>query len=187
MAERRARWHEQLAAERAAALVFVDESGANTKMTRLRGRAWGGQRLRARIPHGHYQTSTLISGLRLEGPCAPWVFGGPMNGEMFVAWVRQGLAPRLRPGDVVILDNLSTHKVRGVRETLQAAGARLFYLPPYSPDFNRIEPMWSKIKQVLRSHAPRTEDELLRAAKTAFNSISTGDCRGFFFSAQYAT
>jgi transposase len=187
VAERRAHWHEQLAGERVAALVFVDESGANTKMTRLRGRAWGGQRLRARIPHGHYQTSTLISGLRLEGPCAPWLFAGPMNGEMFVAWVRQGLAPRLRPGDVVILDNLSTHKIRGVRETLQAAGARLLYLPPYSPDFNPIEPMWSKIKQVLRSHAPRSEDELLRAAKTAFNSISTGDCNGFFFSAQYAT
>jgi transposase len=170
-----------------AALVFVDESGANTKMTRLRGRAWGGQRLLACIPHGHYQTSTLISGLRLEGPCAPWLFGGPMNGEMFLAWVRQGLAPTLRPGDVVILDNLATHKIRGVRQAIEAVGARLLYLPPYSPDFNPIEPMWSKIKQVLRSHAPRTEKELLRAAKTAFQSISSADCQGFFFSAQYAT
>ena len=187
MAARRACWHEQLAAEPVAALVFVDESGANTKMTRLRGRALGGQRLLARIPHGHYQTSTLISGLRLGGPCAPWLFGGAMNGEMFLAWVRQGLAPTLRPGDVVILDNLATHKIRGVRDALEAVGARLLYLPPYSPDFNPIEPMWSKIKQTLRSHAPRTEEELLRAAKTAFNSISTADCKGFFFSAQYAT
>ena len=187
MAERRAHWHEQLAAEPVAALVFVDESGANTKMTRLRGRALGGERLLARIPHGHYQTSTLISGLRLEGPCAPWLFGGPMNGEMFVAWVRQGLALTLRPGDVVILDNLSTHKIQGVREAIEAVGARLLYLPPYSPDFNPIEPMWSKIKQILRGHDPRTENELLRAAKTAFNSISTADCKGFFFSAQYAT
>ena len=81
-----------------------------------------------------------------------------MNGEMFLAWVRQGLAPTLRPGDVVILDNLSTHKIRGVREALEATGARLLYLPPYSPDFNPIEPMWSKIKQVLRTHAPRTEE-----------------------------
>jgi len=176
-----------LAAEPTAHLVFVDESGANTKMTRLRGRALGGQRLLARIPHGHYQTSTLISGIRLEGPCAPWLFEGPMNGEMFLAWVRQGLAPALRPGEVVILDNLATHKIRGVREALEAAGARLLYLPPYSPDFNPIEPMWSKIKQILRSRAPRTEDELLRAAKTAFNSISTADCKGFFFSARYAT
>jgi len=170
-----------------AALVFVDESGANTKMTRLRGRALGGQRLLARVPHGHYQTSTMISGVRLEGPCAPWLFGGPMNGEMFLAWVRQGLAPTLRPGDIVILDNLATHKIQGVRDALQAVGARLLYLPPYSPDFNPIEPMWSKIKQSLRSHAPRTEDELLRAAQAAFNSISSADCKGFFFSAQYAT
>jgi transposase len=110
-----------------------------------------------------------------------------MNGEMFLAWVRQGLAPTLRAGDVVILDNLATHKSRGVRDALAAVGARLLYLPPYSPDFNPIEPMWSKIKQTLRSHAPRTEAELLRAAKTAFNSISTADCQGFFFSAQYAT
>jgi transposase len=187
VAERRAVWHEQLAAESVAALVLVDESGANTKLTRLRGRALGGQRLLARVPHGHYQTSTLISGLRLEGPCAPRLFGGPMNGEMFVAWVRQGLSPSLRPGDVVILDNLSTHKIRGVREAIEAVGARLFYLPPYSPDFNPIEPMWSKIKQILRSHAPRTEQELLGAANIAFQSISRADCKGFFFSAQYAT
>jgi transposase len=156
-------------------------------MTRLRGRARGGQRLWARIPHGHYQPSTLIAGIRREDPCAPWLIEGPMNGEMFLAWVRQGLAPALRPGEVVILDNLATHKIRAVREALEAAGARRLYLPPYSPDFNPIEPMWSKIKQILRSHAPRTEDELLRAAKTAFNSISTADCKGFFFSARYAT
>jgi transposase len=110
-----------------------------------------------------------------------------MNGEMFLAWVRQGLAPTLRPGEVVILDNLATHKIRGVREVLEASGARLLYLPPYSPDFNPIEPMWSKIKQILRGHSPRTEKQLLRAAKIAFQSISTADCKGFFFSAQYAT
>ena len=156
-------------------------------MTRLRGRALGGQRLLAHIPHGHYQTSTLISGIRLEGPCAPWLFQGPISGEMFLAWITQGLAPTLRPGEVVILDNLATHKIGGIREALEAAGARLLYLPPYSPDFNPIEAMWSKIKQSLRSHAPRTEEELLRAAKGAFNSISSADCKGFFFSAQYAT
>ena len=187
MAEKRARWHEQLAAEPLDRLVFVDESGANTKMTRLRGRALGGRRLVARIPLGNYQTSTLISGIRLDGPCAPWVFEGPMNGEMFLAWVQQGLAPALRPGEVVILDNLATHKIRGVREAVHSRGARLLYLPPYSPDFNPIEPMWSKIKQVLRSHAPRTDKELLLAAKAAFHSISSADCRGFFFSAKYAT
>jgi len=156
-------------------------------MTRLRGRALGGQRLLAGVPHGHYQTSTLIAGVRLAGPCAPWLFEGPMNGEMFLAWVRQGLVPTLHPGDVVILDNLATHKMRGVRQAIEAVGARLLYLPPYSPDFNPIEPMWSKIKQVLRSRAPRTEEQLLQAAKIAFNSVSTADCKGFFFGAKYAT
>ena len=167
-------------------LVFVDESGANTKMTRLRGRALAGGRLLARIPHGHYQTSTLISGMRLQGPCAPWLFEGPMNGEMFLAWVRQGLAPTLQKGDLVIMDNLATHKIGGIREAIEAAGARLLYLPPYSPDFNPIENMWSKIKQILRGQDPRTESALLLAAKTAFQAISSADCQGYFFSAKYA-
>ena len=187
VAEKRARWHEQLAAELLTGLVFVDESGANTQMTRWRGRALGGRRLVAHVPRGSYQTSTLISGIRLEGPCAPWLFEGPMNGEMFLAWVAQGLAPTLRAGDLVILDNLATHKIRGVREAIQAAGARLMYLPPYSPDFNPIEPMWSKIKQILRSHDPRTETDLLLAAKSAFQAISIHDCKNFFSSAKYAT
>jgi len=187
VAERRAHWHEQLADEPVQRLLFVDESGANTKMTRLRGRALKGQRLVGRIPQGNYQTSTLISGIRLQGPCAPWLFQGPMNGEMFLAWVQQGLAPTLRAGEVVIMDNLATHKIRGVQEAIHARGAQLLYLPPYSPDFNPIEPMWSKIKQFLRSRAPRTETELLEAAQGAFQAISTADCRGFFFSAKYAT
>ena len=109
-----------------------------------------------------------------------------MNGEMFLAWVAPGLAPTLQKGDLVILDNLATHKIRGIREALEAAGARLLYLPPYSPDFNPIEKMWSKIKQLLRSQAPRTESALLLATKTAFEAISTADCRSYFFSAQYA-
>jgi transposase len=186
VAEKRAGWHEQLAAEPVTRLVFVDESGANTKMTRLRGRARAGGRLLARIPHGSYQTSTLISGIRVNGPCAPWLFEGPMNGEMFLAWVRQGLAPTLQKGDLVIMDNLATHKIGGIREAIEAAGARLLYLPPYSPDFNPIENMWSKIKQILRSQAPRTESALLLATKTAFQTISSADCQGYFFSAQYA-
>ena len=187
MAEKRAHWHEQLTAEPVQRLVFVDESGANTKMTRLRGRALGGRRLVARIPHGTYQTSTLISGIRLDGPCAPWLFEGSMNGEMFLAWVEQGLAPTLRAGELVIMDNLATHKIRGVQEAIHFRGARLLYLPPYSPDFNPIEPMWSKIKQFLRSRTPRTDIELLEAAKGAFQAISATDCKGFFFSAKYAT
>ena len=170
-----------------ARLVFVDESGANTKMTRLYGRAPVGERLVAHVPHGHYQASTLIAAVRLRGPCAPWLFEGAMDGEMFLAWVRQGLVPTLQPEDWVILDNLATHKVAGVREALEAAGARLLYLPPYSPDFNPIENLWSKVKQSLRRLAPRTAEDLLQAAATAFAAISTADCHGFFLHAQYAT
>lgn len=186
MAEKRAHWHEALAGDSPARLVFVDESGANTKMTRWRGRSPGGQRLVAHVPHGHYQTSTLIAAIRLTGSCAPWLFDGAMNGEMFLAWVREGLVPTLQKDDLVILDNLATHKVQGIREAIEASGARLLYLPPYSPDFNPIENMWSKIKQILRSLAPRTQDELVTAAKTAFNAISTADCQNFFLHARYA-
>ena len=186
MAERRACWHEQLAAEPPARLVFVDESGANTRMTRWRGRSRAGQRLVAPIPQGHYQTSTLVAGVRLGGACAPWLFAGAMDGEMFLAWVRQGLVPTLQPQDLVILDNLATHKVAGVRQAIEAAGARLRYLPPYSPDFNPIENLWSKVKQSLRRLAPRTGQQLLQAAATAFAAISAADCRGFFLHAQYA-
>ena len=109
-----------------------------------------------------------------------------MDGEMFLAWVRQGLVPQLQPGDWVIMDNLATHKVAWVREAIEGAGARLEYLPPYSPDFNPIENLWSKVKQILRSLAPRTADELLKATAIAFAAISTTDCAGFFLNANYA-
>jgi transposase len=186
VAEKRAHWHEQLAAEPVARLVFVDESGANTKMTRLGGRAPVGERLVTHVSHGHYQTSTLIAAVRLNGACAPWLFEGAMAGEMFLAWVRQGLVPTLQPDDLVIMDNLATHKVAGVRQAIESAGARLRYLPPYSPDFNPIENLWSKIKQLLRSLDPRTGEELLQAAARAFAAISVADCQGFFLHARYA-
>ena len=187
MAAHRARWPAQLAVEPAARLVFVDESGAHTQMTRWRGRCAVGQRLVSRIPHGHDQTSTRIAAVRLTGACAPWLFAGAMDGELFLAWVRQGLVPTLQPDDLVILDNLATHKVAGVREAIAAAGARLKYLPPYSPDFNPIENLWSKIKQSLRSQSARTERTLLTAAAKAFDTIAPADCQGFFLHAGYAT
>jgi transposase len=186
VAEQRARWYERLAGVSSAQLVFVDESGANTKMTRLYGRCPVGQRLVDRQPQGHYQTSTLIAGMGLRGPCAPWLFEGAMDGEMFLAWVRQGLVPQLQPGDWVIMDNLATHKVAGVREAIAAAGAGVVYLPPYSPDFNPIENLWSKVKQILRGLAPRTSSQLLKAAASAFAAISNTDCEGFFLNANYA-
>jgi len=187
VAEKRDRWPEQLALVAPQKLVFVDESGANTKMIRGHGRSPHGQRLPGRIPQGHYQTSTLIAAIGLRGPCAPWLFEGAREGGMFLAWIRQGLVPVLQKDDGVILDNLATHKVSGVSQAIAEAGARLLYLPPYSPDFNPIENMWSKIKQSLRSAAPRTSDELVAAAKRAFAAISPADCQSFFLHAQYAT
>ncbi len=168
-------------------LVFVDESGAQTRFTRPYGRCPVGQRLVGSVPHGHYQTTTMIAALRVHGPSAPWLFAGAMDGEMFLAWVRQGLVPVLQGQDVVILDNLATHKVAGVQAAIESAGARLLYLPPYSPDFNPIENMWSKVKAVLRRLAPRQAAALRRAAATAFDAITPDDCRGFFLHAHYAT
>lgn len=168
-------------------LVFVDESGANTQMTRRHGRSPIGQRLACPVPHGHYQTTTMIAAVRLQGAQAPWLFGGAMEGELFLAWVKQGLVPCLQRGDVVVLDNLATHKVAGVREAIEAAGARLEYLPPYSPDLNPIEPMWSKVKQGLKSRQPRKACQLLKAASAAFAAVTSEDCQGFFLHAGYAT
>lgn len=153
VAAQRQQWPHKLAAVPAARLVFVDESGANTQMTRRYGRSPVGQRLACSVPHGHYQTTTLIAAVRLQGPQAPWLFAA-MDGELFLAWVKAGLVPTLQRDDVVILENLATHKVAGVRETIEAAGARREYLPPYSPDFNPIEPMWSKVKAGMKSREP---------------------------------
>lgn len=168
-------------------LVFVDESGAHTQMTRRYGRSPIGQRLACPVPHGHYQTTTLIAALRLQGPQAPWLFGGAMDGELFLAWVKQGLVLCLKPEDVVVMDNLATHKVAGVREAIEGAGARLEYLPPYSPDFNPIEPMWNKVKQGLKSREPRNARQLFKAAGAALASVTPTDCQGFFLHAGYAT
>jgi transposase len=171
----------------AARLVFVDESGASTQMTRRYGRSPVGQRLVCPVPQGHYQSSTMIAAVRLEGPQAPWLFDGPMNGELFLAWVKQALVPGLQPDDVVILDNLATHQVAGVKEAIQAAGARLAYLPPYSPDFTPIENLWSKVKQAIKSREPRTARQLLKAMDAAFATVTPADCHGFFLNAGYAT
>ena len=156
-------------------------------MTRRYGRSPVGQRLACPVPHGHYQTTTLVAAVRLQGPQAPWLFGGAMNGPLFLAWVKQGLALCLQRDDVVVMDNLATHKVAGVREAIEATGARLEYLPPYSPDFNPIELMWSKVKQELKSREPRTARQLHKAARTAFAAVTPADCQGFFLHAGYAT
>lgn len=187
VAEQRKQWPQRLAGVSADRLVFVDESGSNTQMTRRCGRSPIGQRLVCRLPHGHYQTTTMIAAVRLKGPQVPWLFDGAMDGELFVAWVKQGLVGCLDPDDVVVMDNLATHKVAGVREAIEGIGARLEYLPPYSPDFNPIEPMWSKVKQGLKSREPRNARQLHKAAGAAFATVTPADCQGFFLHAGYAT
>lgn len=139
-----------------AKLVFIDETGLSTKMARLRGRAPRGERCRAGVPHGHWKTTTFTGALRLTGMTAPFVYDGAMNGQVFLAYVDQVLVPTLEPGDVVVMDNLPAHKAAGIRDAIQAAGAGLLYLPPYSPDFNPIENAFAKLKALLRAKAERT-------------------------------
>lgn len=161
-------------------LVFVDETGASTKMARLRGRALRGERCRASVPHGHWKTTTFVGGLRLSGMTAPMVLDGPMNGIAFRAWIEQGLAPTLRPGDIVVMDNLPSHKVTGVRELVEATGATLRYLPPYSPDFNPIEQAFSKLKALLRKAAIRSIEALWNAIGRIVNAFPAEECRNYF-------
>jgi len=138
------------------------------------------------VPHGHDHSDSIVAAVRLAGPRAPWLFDAAVDGELFLAWVRQGLVPPWQPGDMVVMDNLATHKVAGVREAIAAAGARRLYLPPYSPDFNPIENLWSQVKQTVKSRAPRTCRQWLTAAKVAFEAITPTDCQGFFAHAGYA-
>ena len=165
--------------------MFIDETGASTKMTRLHGRAPRGQRLRAAIPHGHWKTTTFVGALRLTGMTAPMVLDGPMTGEWFLAYAQQVLAPTLRPGDVVILDNLPAHKGTAVREAIEAAGARLLFLPPYSPDFNPIENAFAKLKTLLRKAAERTLDELWRVIGKCLDAFTPRECANYFASCGY--
>jgi transposase len=166
-------------------LVFIDETGASTKMARLRGRARKGERCRAAIPHGHWKTTTFTAGLRLSGLAAPMLLDGPMNGDAFLAYVKQVLTPELEPDDIVIMDNLPAHKVAGVRQTIETAGASLLYLPPYSPDFNPIEMAFSKLKAILRKAAARSIDDLWQVIAEALDEFSQQDCTNYFTAAGY--
>lgn len=168
-------------------LVFIDETGASTKMTRQRGRAPCGKRLVAKVPHGHWQTTTFVAGLRSYGISAPLVVDGAMNGELFLAYVEQQLAPTLQPGDVVVMDNLPAHKAAGVRQAIERVGARLVYLPPYSPDFNPIEQAFAKLKWLLRSAAKRTAEGLNQAIADAIEQFSPVECQNYFRNSGYAT
>jgi transposase len=145
-----------------------------------------GARLVAKVPWGRWQTSTMISAVRLSGPFAAAIFDCPTDTDVFRAYVQQVLAPELSAGDVVVMDNLAPHKAAGIQEAIEAVGARVLYLPPYSPDYNPIENMWSKIKQRLRSRAPRSWEALCQAYGHALDNVSIDDCLGFFNNCGYA-
>ena len=166
-------------------LVFVDETWASTNMARRNGRAPRGVRLRAAIPHGHWKTTTFVAGLRLTGMVAPMVLDGPINGVWFQAYVDQVLIPELRAGDIVVMDNLGSHKGEGVRKAIEAAGATLLYLPPYSTDFNRIEKAFAKLKALLRKAAERTVDGLWNKIGEILQAVTPRECQNFFAAAGY--
>ena len=166
-------------------LVFIDETWTSTSMTRRYGRAPRGQRCIASAPHGHWQTTTFVAGLRHQQLTAPLVADGPMDGEMFLAYVRQFLCPTLRSGDIVILDNLSTHKVAGVKDAIATAGAALLYLPPYSPDLNPIEKLFAKLKALLRKAAKRSVEALWTQIGELLNTLSATECANYFTSSGY--
>ena len=166
-------------------IVFIDETAANTKMARLYGRAPRGERCRAAVPHGHWKTTTFTAGLRHDGIAAPMVLDGPMNGEAFLAYVEQALVPELRPRDIVIMDNLPAHKVHGVRQAIEAAGASLRYLPPYSPDFNPIEMAFAKLKALSRAAAARTIPDLWQAIAEALGRFTPQECANYLAAAGY--
>ncbi len=165
--------------------MFIDETWATTAMTRRYGRAPRGRRVVAAVPHGHWKTTTFLAALRHDGLSAPGVFDGAINGARFLAYVEQVLMPTLRPGDVVVMDNLAAHKVQGVRETIAAAGARVLYLPPYSPDLNPIEQAFAKLKGMLRSAAVRTVDALWRIIGQALDAFTPAECANYLAHAGY--
>ena len=154
-------------------------------MARLRGRSRRGERCRAAVPHGHWKTTTFTAGLRLSGMTAPMVLDGAMNGTAFLAYVEQVLVPTLSPGDIVVMDNLPAHKSAGVRSAIEAAGASLRHLPPYSPDFNPIEQAFSKLKALLRKAAARTIPDLWAAIAEAIPLFSQRECANYFQAAGY--
>jgi transposase len=165
--------------------VFIDETWASTKMARTHGQAPRGERLRSPIPHGHWKTTTFVAALRTSGMVAPMVLDGPINGVAFQAYVDQVLVPDLEPGDIVVMDNLGSHKGAGVRTAIEAAGASLLYLPPYSPDFNPIENAFAKLKAMLRKAAERTIDGLWNAIGRIIDTVTPEECTNYFAAAGY--
>ena len=187
MARRRRRWRSWQANLDPRRLVFIDETWIKTSMAPLRG--WGpkGARVRGFAPHGHWRTMTFLGALRCDQLTAPCVFDGPINGEKFRAYVEQQLVPILKHGDIVIMDNLGSHKSRALRSLIKAAGAKLWYLPPYSPDLNPIEQTFAKIKHWMRAAQKRSIDDISRHLGGLVTTIQPNECRNYFENAGYAS
>ena len=167
-------------------LVFIDETWVKTNMEPLRGWAPRGERLIAKVPHGHWRTSTFIAALRCDRIEAPWILDGPVNAEAFKTYVEKVLTPTLKPGDLVIMDNLASHKGKAVRQAIRAAGAKLIFLPKYSPDLNPIEQVFAKLKQLLRNAAARTIETLTAAVGELLGAFTATECANYFANSGYA-
>jgi len=187
VARRRAQWKRYQGKLDPARLVFIDETWAKTNMTRSHGRAPRGERLVAKVPHGHWQTLTFLAALRSDRIEAPCVIDGPINGQSFLAYVEQILVPTLKPGDIVIIDNLGSHKGKGVRRAIRATGAKLFFLPPYSPDLNPIEQVFAKLKTLLRKAAERTVEATWKRIGALLECFTPQECANYFVNAGYAS
>jgi transposase len=186
VAEARARWQLDQASLDPSKLVFIDETGASTSMARLYGRSKRGLRALGRVPWGHWKVVTFTAALRLDGIVAPFVIDKPMNGAIFVEYVRQCLVPALRPGDIVVMDNLPAHKNEQVRKLIEAAGAALRYLPPYSPDFNPIEQFFAKLKAMLRKAKERTVPDIYDRIGSLLDRYAQDEYKSYFSNSGYA-
>jgi putative transposase len=186
VARRRAQWAKYQGRIDPSRLVFIDETWTKTNMAPLRGWAPRGERLKAAVPHGHWKTMTFLAALRRDRVEAPWLLDGPIDGESFRLYVEQVLAPTLRPGDIVVMDNLGSHKGAAVRRAIRDAGARLFFLPKYSPDLNPIEKLFAKLKHWLRKAAARTQDAVCDAIAHILGTVTASECANYFMEAEYA-
>ncbi|MEO9191245.1 MAG: IS630 family transposase [Acetobacteraceae bacterium] len=184
---RRTRWQKLQAKVDPARLVFIDETWAKTNMARTRGRAGRGQRLHALVPHGHWRTMTFLAALRSDRIDAPCVLNGPVNRTNFLAYVEQFLTPTLASGDIVVMDNLGSHKSNAVRRAIRAVGAKLFFLPPYGPDLNPIEQMFAKLKALLRKAAERTVTATWQRIGRLLDEFTPTECANYLRNAGYAS